>query len=171
MVALERDAALGRPVAGARRVHEDGAAGATHPRPDVVAQHHDKIVKSVGAPEVLRAGRIGVTHRPIVIAVCRGVAPAIAKEDSPNGQPRSRAAYTVRTVEDGQNAPAADGCGPVSLALTRPAPAAAKRAGKGKSAELNETPRPCRRQAHDEDRLPTPPVARGTRLTGTPGHG
>ena len=92
------------------------------------------------APEPLRARRIGVAHRPVVVAVGRRVTPSVGGREAPHGQRGDGAPHPVRAVEHAQEAPTADGRGAIALTLARAAPAAAKRAGKGQATEAHDTP-------------------------------
>src|SRR6187402_1440943 len=74
--ACRRDAALCWRVGGRCHVHEDGAAPTAHARPGIAGEDDDHIVEAVLAPQLLGACRVGVAHRPIIVAVPDRIAPA-----------------------------------------------------------------------------------------------
>src|SRR5262245_53925588 len=141
MPALERDAALGWRIPGSRHMHEDGAAPAAHPRPSIVAQHDDEVVEPVRAPKPLRACRVWVTHRTVIVPIGGGVAPAVAWRKTPHGQPGRRPAAAIPAVEQAGKAPASHRRRAVALALAHPASAAAERAGKAKATHPDDAAR------------------------------
>ncbi len=73
-------------------------------RLDVVVQHNDDVVEIIGTPEALRAGRVGMAHGPIVVAVCRSVAPTVVAANWPHRQPCQGTLHAIRAVEHAEHA-------------------------------------------------------------------
>ena len=99
IVALERDAAIGRREARAREVNEDGAPFPPHPRPVVVTEHKHEIVESVGALQALRASPRRQPYKSVIVAVGRIVAPAVLVADRTYRKPRARPGHAVGPVQ------------------------------------------------------------------------
>ena len=76
-------------------VKKDRASPVASARVYVVIQDTNKIVKLIIAPHAFCTGRIRVLDGPVVVAVLRGVTPAIVSLQSQNWQRRGRSDATV----------------------------------------------------------------------------
>src|SRR5262245_36842847 len=145
MRAGQGDAALGRRVARPCHVHENGAAETFRARTIVVVQHDHYVVKLVLAPKPLGAGRIGKAHGAIVVAVGRGIAPAVAGADRPYRQRCPRSPYPVRPIENPLHAPLPDRRRAVALTLAGPTSAPPESAGELQAGKSEGSPHGAQR--------------------------
>lgn len=126
-------------------MEEDGAAAAPPPGRGVVVEDDDDIVEMIGAPKLLMGGGIGQAHGPVVVAVVGRIAPAVMAGDGLErkcGQGRRDA---VAPEENAAEAPPAAGCGAIALALAGCRAAAAEKAGKNQTADLENAAPAARR--------------------------
>src|SRR5262245_9306153 len=79
-----------------------------------------------------------MAHEAIVVAVPRGIAPAIGWMHGVDGYACARAACPIGSIMDSADAPAAHRRCPIALALMGPRPAAAECAGKAEGTKDNE---------------------------------
>ena len=87
VLALQRDAALRRRIAGLRNMQEDRAAAARARAAWCCSSARRRRRKLIRAPQRLGARRIGMAHGPIVVAVGGRVAPAVVAADGLTGKP------------------------------------------------------------------------------------
>ena len=146
MRARQGDAALRGGVAQFRHVHENCAAAAARAGALVVIQHDEEVVERIFAPKSLGAGRIGKTHGTIVVAVGRGIAPAVPPANGSDRQRRAGAKQAVRSIENRTYAPLADGRRAVALAFAGRAPRPSECAGKALTAKAQRTARATERE-------------------------
>lgn len=119
----ERDAAFCRAISGSCRMQEDGAPGPLNPRPSVVVQYDDHIIKRILAPKTFGAGRIGMTHKSIIVAVADGITPSVVDLQGAHLQPCPRPLHAIGTVEHQQRPPRPTRRGAVALTLSGRSPA------------------------------------------------
>src|SRR5512134_1600010 len=113
----QRDAAGGRRQALGREVQEDRTAAALNAGAIVVSQHDDDIVEAVRAPQALGARGVGERHGAVVIAIARGVAPAVTGPQRTDLQARLRPRDAVGPIEDLAHRPTPHWRGAVAFAL------------------------------------------------------
>ena len=89
----------GKPRRG--NVQEDRAAGAAPRAGEIVVEHDDHVVETVGSPEALVTGPEGQADLAVVEAIGRIVAPAGIGAERNGRQAGRRAADAVGSVEEG----------------------------------------------------------------------
>ena len=132
-------------------MHEDGAAVAPDARALVVVEHHDEVIEPVLAPQVFGVGRVGMADGAVVIAVGRGIAPAVVALDRRHRQAGRESWTPFGAPEDPDQPEAADWRRAIALAFHSTAPAAAERTGATEPAQMEDASG-CRRaqRAHDQ---------------------
>src|SRR5690606_8885322 len=98
-------------------MHEDGAAAASDPVSDVPVEDDADIVQPVGAEHALMAGGIGEADRPVVVAVRRGVAPAVPLANHPHFEARPGVETAAAPVEAAEHPHGGDRGAAVALPL------------------------------------------------------
>src|SRR5262249_50750803 len=117
-------------------------------------------------PQALRARRIRVLNRAVVVAVGGRIAPPVAGRQAPHRQRRGRTADPIRAVQHAHEAPGAERGRPVALALARLAPSAAQGTREGQAAELNDAALGGGRKAHDRGLRRATPAGQRTQVSG-----
>ena len=130
MPTRERNAPLGWGVVGPRHVHENGAASSPHAWALVVIEHDQHVIEPIGAPKPLSAFGIGMLHQPVVVAVGRGITPAVIGAHRLDGQGRAWMPDPIGTIKDAAHAPGSCRRCTVTLALAHAHPGASEGARK-----------------------------------------
>src|SRR5262245_19375402 len=120
-------------------MHEDGTPLSAHARGGVVVEHDEHVVESIRPPKALGARRIGVLHQAVVIAVGRGIAPAIIAAQWPDRQTGARTQNAIGAIEDPKKRPGSGRGGAITLTLAHADPGASEGAGKRQIAKLQPT--------------------------------
>src|SRR5262249_43124901 len=81
-----------------------------------------------------------MANRPVVVAIERRVAPAVAPSDRTHGEPGRRTLAAISPPQHLAQAPGASGSCTVSLAFPGNNPAAAQRTAKPRPAEIDPPP-------------------------------
>jgi Amt family ammonium transporter len=151
VLAAQSDAAFGRRISWWGNMQEDGTAAAAHAWALVVARDHDDIVKVVRPPKPLGARRVGVAHLSVVVAVLRGIAPAVVRTQRRHRKQGLRTRHAVGPIEHLPQRETPHRRRAVSLILDRAAPRTPERAGKPQISAQQHSPLVARRQTdHDE---------------------
>jgi hypothetical protein len=146
----DRDAALGRRIARTRYVQEYRATTSAYAGALVMIEHDHVIVKLIRAPHAFGARGIGMANLPIVIPVCRRVAPAIPRAQVLQPQPCRQPPEPVRTVVCFEGLPDSGRRCTVPLLFAPADPAAAERAPHLEvSADQPSDPRAGRDKPHN----------------------
>ena len=113
------DAAGRRPKAGARDMDEDGAAASPQPRPGIVIDLDDKIVKCIRTPQPVPGRPVGEPDRPVAAAIGRILAPGVAAAGAAHRQAGRGSPRSVGPPPQSNRAKSSARRRPVAFALER----------------------------------------------------
>ncbi len=123
------DAARRRPGAGTGQMKEYGTARALNARTLILGEDDDDVIQSIVTGDGFVASSIGQPDRAIVVAVARGIAPAIRRPDRVPRQGRSRNHNAITPVKNPPECEAANGCCTVAFPLAIGHSGTAKKTG------------------------------------------
>lgn len=108
---------------------EYGAASSPDARPLIVGEDNDNVIQSIAAGHGFAAGRIGESDRPVVVAVGRGLAPAVGRGDRALRQTRSRHRNAIVPIHNPAQREAADRRGAIAFPFAQGHARTADKAG------------------------------------------
>lgn len=127
IAALHRNAAFRRCIPVSGTVHENRAAPAHRPRPQIIIEYDDDVVQPIVAPHTLGRCRIGMPDMPIVVAITSCIAPSVVGPQRDKRQPHTWPQNPISAVVRPHESEPPDRCRAITLALDRPLPRSSER--------------------------------------------